>query len=89
MINNACCIFLSKGHVCSKCGSLLSSLLDKPAQADGAAQGDRKWYCKSCNSSDNIQLLAFPYVFHYLVAELAAMNIKTCLDVKTVGSTGS
>ncbi|XP_031556701.1 DNA-directed RNA polymerase I subunit RPA2-like [Actinia tenebrosa] len=77
------------GHVCSKCGSLLSSVLEKPTHTAGAAQGDRKWYCKSCNSSDNIQILAFPYVFRYLVAELAAMNIKTCLDVNSVGSTGS
>ncbi|KAK2570429.1 DNA-directed RNA polymerase I subunit RPA2 [Acropora cervicornis] len=77
-----------QGQVCTKCGSILSSLLDKPAAevAAAAAHKDRKWTCKTCDSGENIQLLAFPYVFRYLVAELAGMNIKVSLDVKKVGS---
>ncbi|XP_074622886.1 DNA-directed RNA polymerase I subunit RPA2-like [Acropora palmata] len=76
------------GQVCTKCGSILSSLLDKPAAevAAAAAHKERKWTCKTCDSGENIQLLAFPYVFRYLVAELAGMNIKVSLDVKKVGS---
>ena len=78
----------SQGQVCTKCGSILSSLLDKPAAevAAAAAHKERKWTCKTCDSGENIQLLAFPYVFRYLVAELAGMNIKVSLDVKKVGS---
>lgn len=77
-----------QGQVCTKCGSILSSLLDKPAAevAAAAAHKERKWTCKTCDSGENIQLLAFPYVFRYLVAELAGMNIKVSLDVKKVGS---
>ncbi|CAH3030121.1 unnamed protein product [Porites evermanni] len=76
------------GQVCTKCGSILSPLLDKPAVevAAAAAHKERKWTCKVCESTEHIQLLAFPYVFRYLVAELAAMNIKVALDVKRVGS---
>ena len=74
--------------MCTKCGSILSNLLDKPAVeiAAAAAHRERKWTCKACESSEHIQLLAFPYVFRYLVAELAGMNIKVSLDVKRVGS---
>ena len=49
--------------------------------AAAAAYKERKWTCKVCESTEHIQLLAFPYVFRYLVAELAAMNIKVALDV--------
>lgn len=79
---------LPQGQVCTKCGSILSSLLDKPAVdvAAAAAHRERKWTCKTCENSEHIQLLAFPYVFRYLVAELAGMNIKVSLDVKRVGS---
>ncbi|XP_022804610.1 DNA-directed RNA polymerase I subunit RPA2-like [Stylophora pistillata] len=76
------------GHVCTKCGSILSPLLEKPVDelAAAAAYRKRKWICKVCESSVHVQLLAFPYVFRYLVAELAGMNIKTCLQVKKVGT---
>lgn len=76
------------GHVCTKCGSILSPLLEKPVDelAAAAAYRKRKWICKVCESSEHVQLLAFPYVFRYLVAELAGMNIKTCLQVKKVGT---
>ena len=74
--------------MCTKCGSILSPLLEKPADelAAAAAHRKRKWACKVCESSEHIQLLAFPYVFRYLVAELAGMNIKTSLQVKKVGT---
>ena len=74
--------------MCTKCGSILSPLLEKPADAlaAAAAHRKRKWACKVCESSEHIQLLAFPYVFRYLVAELAGMNIKTSLRVKKVGT---
>ena len=74
--------------MCTKCGSILSPLLDKPAVevAAAAAHRERKWTCITCESSEHIQLLAFPYVFRYLVAELAGMNIKTSLEVKRVGT---
>ena len=61
--------------------------MDRPAAdvAAAAAYAERKWTCRSCESSEHIDLLAFPYVFRYLVAELAGMNIKVSLDMKRVG----
>ena len=50
---------------------------------DGSGLGSaRKWLCTICNSADHVSLVAVPYVFQYLVAELAAMSIKVTLDVK-------
>ena len=74
-----------QGHVCSKCGSLLSPFVNK-SPAKFAALGGQKWQCSTCESGEHIEVLAFPYVFRYLVAELAAMNIKVSLDIKRVGS---
>jgi DNA-directed RNA polymerase I subunit RPA2 len=38
--------------------------------------------CPVCDrSSKYIERVAMPYVFRYLATELAAMNIKVCLDM--------
>ena len=70
--------------MCTRCGSLLSALIEKPAASMAAAtyESRRRWSCMLCKKSDNIQLLAVPYVYRYLIAELAAMNIKVDLQVK-------
>ena len=75
--------FFSQAQVCTKCGSLLSALIAKPVSSTAAAsyESQRQWTCMLCKKSDNIQLISVPYVFRYLVAELAAMNIKVDLDV--------
>lgn len=39
-----------------------------------------------CNSSEHVKLVPVPYVFRYLLAELAVMNIKVVLGVKQVSS---
>jgi DNA-directed RNA polymerase I subunit RPA2 len=38
--------------------------------------------CRICNSGNGICVVAVPYVFLYLVNELAAMNIRMTLDIK-------
>ncbi|CAB4021290.1 DNA-directed RNA polymerase I subunit RPA2-like [Paramuricea clavata] len=78
------CSDRSVGHVCVKCGSLLSPIFDKPASEMAAVASNvtRKWSCKICETSEDIKVLSLPYVFRYLVAELGAMNIKVSLDVK-------
>uniref|UniRef100_A0A8C8SUU6 DNA-directed RNA polymerase subunit beta n=1 Tax=Pelusios castaneus TaxID=367368 RepID=A0A8C8SUU6_9SAUR len=75
------CSDRSVAHVCVKCGSLLSPLLEKPPPAWSTTR-NRKYYCTVCNQSDTINTISVPYVFRYFVAELAAMNIKVKLDVK-------
>lgn len=80
--------------VCSLCGSLLSPLVQvSPLQENqqgahamalglnpaGVAQ--RKT-CHACGTGRGVARIAMPYVFRYLAAELAAMNIKLTLDVQ-------
>ena len=40
--------------------------------------------CQECHSSRHIEHVAMPFVFHYLATELAAMNIKCNLTLKTM-----
>lgn len=74
------CSDRSVAHVCVKCGSLLSPLLEKPPPSWSALR-NRKYSCALCNRSDTIDTISVPYVFRYFVAELAAMNIKVKLDI--------
>lgn len=46
-------------------------------------QGGTRVVCRFCESSNNVEKVAFPYVFKYLVTELAAMNIKCSLTLKS------
>ncbi|XP_072029490.1 LOW QUALITY PROTEIN: DNA-directed RNA polymerase I subunit RPA2-like [Amphiura filiformis] len=84
------CSDKSLTRVCAKCGSMLGIHLEQLQGGglhmndnDGTGLGSaRKWLCTVCNSPDNVSLVAVPYVFQYLVAELAAMSIKVTLDIK-------
>ncbi|KAJ3289897.1 hypothetical protein HK104_007149 [Borealophlyctis nickersoniae] len=75
------CSDYSHCHVCRTCGSILS-----PYQAvgDGAIGGGARDQikCQICKSSRGIDILAVPYVFRYLCAELVAMNVKLKLDIR-------
>ncbi|KAK2177567.1 hypothetical protein NP493_591g01025 [Ridgeia piscesae] len=72
------------GHVCSNCGSILSPLMGKPVMSNAASsfEATRAWMCSVCQLENTVEAISIPYVFRYLVAELAAMNIKVTLDVK-------
>ncbi|XP_033762318.1 DNA-directed RNA polymerase I subunit RPA2-like [Pecten maximus] len=78
------CSDKSMVHVCTECGSMLSPLLERPVAAVAAVTSEmrRKWTCMLCKRSDTIQVITVPFVFRYLVAELAAINIKVQLEVK-------
>lgn len=69
------CSDYSQAHVCTACGSILSPV----AQALGASAMEptvrASVHCQICKSSENIDVIAIPYVFRYLSAELMAMNI--------------
>ncbi|KAJ7532498.1 hypothetical protein O6H91_13G006400 [Diphasiastrum complanatum] len=76
--------------ICSLCGSLLSPVpLLSDKSGSGLAFGlplltskVKKSVCRVCNTSRGIERVAMPFVFRYLAAELAAMNIKLTLNVK-------
>ncbi|XP_069110170.1 LOW QUALITY PROTEIN: DNA-directed RNA polymerase I subunit RPA2-like [Argopecten irradians] len=78
------CSDSSTVHVCTKCGSMLSPLLERPAAAVAAVTSEkrRKWTCMICKRTDTIQIITVPFVFRYLIAELAAINIKVQVEVK-------
>ncbi|XP_013402434.1 DNA-directed RNA polymerase I subunit RPA2 [Lingula anatina] len=80
------CSDKTMARVCTKCGSLLSAQMEKPPSALAAAsfEAARHWVCKICGRKDSVVEISIPFVFKYLVAELAAMNIKLTLDVKPV-----
>lgn len=66
-------------HVCSSCGSILSPIRQK------ASMGEIT--CMVCEDQDRkgcVQKVALPYSFKYLANELAAMNIRTVLELKEV-----
>jgi DNA-directed RNA polymerase I subunit RPA2 len=60
-------------HVCPKCGSLLSGL---------APERDTEPVCMQCNVT--CERVEIPFVFRYLSAELASMNVKIKLNLKKI-----
>ncbi|GER39393.1 DNA-directed RNA polymerase [Striga asiatica] len=76
--------------VCSLCGSILSTSIvqsQKKVVHDMIGQGlppirnPKKVTCVACKTSKGMETVAMPYVFRYLAAELAAMNIKMTLQL--------
>ena len=39
-----------------------------------------EWKCRMCEDKGQIDIISVPYVFRYLIAELAAMNIRVKLE---------
>lgn len=96
MLVCSCAVCCSDYHVCdvcTHCGSILSPVA-KPPAVSGLAQGmmaavststhsSPAVICRMCDgASSGIERVAMPYVFKYLAAELAAMNIKVTVEVK-------
>lgn len=74
--------------VCSICGSILTTSLiqhQKKVMREiaGLPPGriPKKVTCVSCQTSKGMETVAMPYVFRYLAAELAAMNIRMTLQL--------
>ncbi|KAG6650617.1 DNA-directed RNA polymerase I subunit 2 isoform X1 [Carya illinoinensis] len=74
--------------VCSLCGSILTtSFVQQQKRAVREigglppARAPKKVTCHACQTSKGMETVAMPYVFRYLAAELAAMNIKMTLQI--------
>ncbi|KAH7653427.1 DNA-directed RNA polymerase I subunit RPA2 protein [Dioscorea alata] len=70
-------------EVCSICGSLLTTSTLQPQKRIvreirglPPAKAPKTFTCLNCRSSKGIETVAMPYVFRYLAAELASMNIR-------------
>ncbi|XP_059638695.1 DNA-directed RNA polymerase I subunit 2 isoform X2 [Cornus florida] len=80
--------------VCSLCGSILTTSLIQPQKRPvkeirglPPARVPKKIVCNACKTSKGIETVAMPYVFRYLAAELAAMNIKMTLQLSNGAGT--
>ncbi|OEL31517.1 DNA-directed RNA polymerase I subunit 2, partial [Dichanthelium oligosanthes] len=71
--------------VCSFCGSLLTATVIKSDTQKKSkremlglptVRPPKNFACQACKTSKGMETVAMPYVFRYLAAELAAMNIK-------------
>lgn len=74
--------------VCSICGSILTtSLIQQQKRAMREIAGlppgriPKRVTCVACQTSKGMETVAMPYVFRYLAAELAAMNIRMTLQL--------
>ncbi|PKU85021.1 DNA-directed RNA polymerase II subunit RPB2 [Dendrobium catenatum] len=76
--------------VCSNCGSLLTATVVEPRKRmtkdikrnlPPPPRLANNIICRSCKSSKGMETVAMPYVFRYLAAELAAMNVKLDLHL--------
>jgi DNA-directed RNA polymerase I subunit RPA2 len=88
------CSDYSEGYVCNKCGSIISSYLNKEIRKqerviDGSSQDsglhyniNTAVYCRVCDLYD-CKKVAIPYVLRYMTNELAGMNIKMKFQLDT------
>ncbi|KAI4382946.1 hypothetical protein MLD38_008837 [Melastoma candidum] len=75
--------------VCSICGSILAAEFIQPQSRTVVGQiaklpttgAPRKVSCLVCKTSKGMETVVMPYVFRYLAAELAAMNIQMTLNL--------
>lgn len=72
-----CAHRLLQWFVCRECGSLLSPVTDA-----GQLVSSLHTACRVCDSARGIEVISVPYVFRYLVNELAAMNIRSTIEVR-------
>ncbi|XP_038680382.1 DNA-directed RNA polymerase I subunit 2 [Tripterygium wilfordii] len=75
--------------LCSLCGSILTTVYNqsqkRPVRQIGGlppGRAPKKVTCNACQTNKGMETVAMPYVFRYLAAELAAMNIKMTLQLK-------
>ncbi|WJX93025.1 DNA-directed RNA polymerase I subunit RPA2 [Trifolium repens] len=74
--------------VCSICGSMLTTTFIQPQKLPvrqivglPPRKPPSKVTCHACKTSKGMETVAMPYIFRYLAAELAAMNIKVTLKL--------
>ncbi|KAJ8755444.1 hypothetical protein K2173_019242 [Erythroxylum novogranatense] len=75
--------------VCSLCGSVLTSSFIQPQKRavrdigglPPTSNASKRVTCHACQTSKGMETVAMPYVFRYLAAELASMNIKMTLHL--------
>jgi len=64
--------------LCKTCGSILSPVVTAQHRR---GQYEQEVSCKVCREKGKVEEVEMPYIFRYLVAQLAAVNIKIKIDV--------
>nr|CAD7405467.1 unnamed protein product [Timema poppensis] len=72
------CSDKSTALICRSCGNLLSPL-QLPSKQDKTQPG--LCVCRLCEDKGEVVEIELPYIFRYLVAQFASVNIKLQLDV--------
>lgn len=82
--------------VCSLCGSILTTSIIQPQkravrEIGGLPPGraPKKVTCHACQTSKGMETVSMPYIFRFLAAELAAMNIKMTLQLSNGAGAGA
>eukprot|EP01098_Paradermamoeba_levis_P003159 TRINITY_DN1474_c0_g1_i2.p1 TRINITY_DN1474_c0_g1~~TRINITY_DN1474_c0_g1_i2.p1 ORF type:complete len:130 (+),score=43.46 TRINITY_DN1474_c0_g1_i2:110-499(+) len=73
------CSDYSLTPVCKLCGGIVSTMVQ---DVGVGFTSDKKATCLLCGSDKGIETIAIPYVFRYLITELASMNIRVVLTVE-------
>lgn len=63
------------------CKTLVGPTIIIEKSSDGHNVRRNVTVCKICNNSKQIQEIGIPYIFRYLSAELASVNIKLKFNV--------
>lgn len=78
--------------VCSSCGSILTATVVQNQRRMMPnilglphAKTPKSYMCQACGTKKGMETVAMPYVFRYLAAELAAMNIRMDLKLSRGG----
>jgi DNA-directed RNA polymerase I subunit RPA2 len=70
------CSDYTQSYVCKKCGSIMTTMnVNKDSDEEARVE------CKLCGR-DQVDIIAIPYVFRYLCAELTAMNVRLRLEIE-------
>ncbi|XP_047106984.1 DNA-directed RNA polymerase I subunit RPA2 isoform X1 [Schistocerca piceifrons] len=72
------CSDKTKTLICKKCGNILSPLYILNRKQD---HHESVIQCRMCKDSSAVQEIEIPYIYRYLVAQLASVNINLKLDV--------
>lgn len=77
------CSDITTADVCGRCGSMIAPLRQPPSLPTGVKgkAGTERVTCRTCRDGSEVKCVTVPFVFRYLLAELAAMNIRVTCEI--------
>lgn len=63
---------------------MLGPLIDVRIKADKPVLSETREMCRLCGNGDNVSEIEVPYIFKFLVTQLASCNINVKLKCKDV-----